>query len=62
MRKEHTEYLKDLPINIYLANIEEYPIHWKDCIEIFFLLKGQVEIGIESEKYTLEENQIEITV
>ncbi len=60
MRKEHTEYLKDLPINIYLANIEEYPIHWKDCIEIFFLLKGQVEIGIESEKYTLEENQIEI--
>lgn len=60
MRKEHTEYLKDLPINIYLASIQRYPIHWKDCIEIFFVLKGQVEIGIESEKYTLKENQIEI--
>lgn len=60
MRKEHTEYLKDLPINIYLANISQYPIHWKDSLEIFFVLKGQIEIGIESERYTLEEKQIEI--
>ena len=60
MRKEHTEYLKDLPINIHLANIRQYPIHWKDSLEILFVLKGSVEVGIETEEYTLQTRQIEI--
>jgi AraC-like DNA-binding protein len=60
MRKEHVEYLKDLPINIYLANIMEYPLHWQDSIEILFVLKGTVTLGVETETYTLEEKEIEI--
>ncbi|MGO1469875.1 MAG: helix-turn-helix domain-containing protein [Tissierella sp.] len=60
MRKEHTEYLKDLPINIYFASIGHYPIHWKDSLEIIFVLKGEVQVGIESEEYRLESMQIEI--
>lgn len=60
MRKEYVEYIKDLPINIYLANIIEYPIHWKDTIEILFVLKGSIELGVETENYTLEEREIEI--
>lgn len=60
MRKEHVEYLKDLPINIHLANIMEYPIHWKDSIEILFVLKGSIKLGVETETYELKERQIEI--
>lgn len=60
MRKEHVEYIKDLPINIHLANIMEYPIHWKDSIEILFVLKGSIELGVETESYKLQERQIEI--
>lgn len=60
MRKEHPEYLKDLPINIHLANIQKYPIHWKDSLEILFVLRGSIKIGIETEHYILGERQIEI--
>lgn len=60
MRREYVEYLKDLPINISLANIMEYPLHWQDSIEILFVLRGTVEIGIENEIYTLKEREIDI--
>src|SRR5690554_7001064 len=60
MRKEHVEYLKDLPINIHLANIMEYPIHWKDSIEILFVLEGSIKLGVETEIYELKTRQIEI--
>ncbi len=60
MRKEHIEYLKDLPINIYLANIMEYPFHWQDCIEVLFVLKGSITLGVETETYTLVEKEMEI--
>ncbi len=60
MRKEHIEYLKDLPINIYLGNVMEYPFHWQDCIEILFVLKGTITLGVETETYTLVDKEIEI--
>lgn len=60
MRREYVEYLKDLPINISLANIMEYPLHWQDSIELLFVLKGSIEIGIENEVYILKEREIDI--
>ena len=60
MRKEYVEYMKDLPIRIYLANIMEYPLHWKDSIEILYVLKGTIDVQIETETYTLREKEIEI--
>mgnify|MGYP000898957171 CR=1 FL=1 len=60
MRKEHVEYLKDLPIGVYLANIMEYPLHWQDSIEILFVLRGTITLGVETETYTLIEKEIEI--
>lgn len=60
MRKEHVEYIKDLPINIALATIIEYPIHWKDCIQIVFVLKGTIEVSIDNETYLLAEKELEI--
>ncbi len=60
MRREYIEYLKDLPISFYLANVTEYPFHWQDCIEILFVLKGTITLGVENETYTLVDREIEI--
>ena len=60
MRKEYVEYIKDLPINIFLANIMEFPLHWQDSIQVLFVLRGTVDVGVENEIYTLEEREIEI--
>lgn len=60
MRKQYIKYIKDLPINIYLVNIMEYPIHWHDAIEILFVLRGTIELRIETGVYTVKEKEIEI--
>lgn len=60
MRKEYVEYMKDLPINIYLADIREKPLHWQDSIQIIFVLEGSIDVGVENEVYTLNEREIEI--
>lgn len=60
MRKEYVEYLKDLPINIFLTSIKEYPLHWQDSIEVLFVLKGTITLAVESESYTLKEKELEI--
>ena len=60
MRKEYVEYLKDLPINIFFTSIKEYPLHWQDAIEVLFVLKGSVTLGVESETYNLNERELEI--
>ncbi len=60
MRKEYVEYMKDLPIDISLVSVLEYPIHWQDTIQVFFVLRGAIDIGIENEVYRLEEREIEI--
>lgn len=60
MRRERIEYLRDLPINIHLASIENYPIYWVDSIQILFALQGSIEVGIESGTYLLNEGEIEV--
>lgn len=60
MRREYVEYIKDLPINIYLADIREKPINWQNSIQIVFVLKGTIDVGVENEIYTLSEREIEI--
>ena len=60
MRKEHVEYIKDLPINIYLTSIDQYPLHWQDTLEVIFVLEGSIKIGLESEKYIINKRELEI--
>ena len=50
----------DLTINIKLVEVDEYPIVWNDSIEIVFVLKGKIKVGIDFEVNVLDERQIEI--
>lgn len=60
MRREHITYADNLPVKIQLVRIKEYPIHWHEAIEILMVLKGSVNVSIESDTYKLIENEIEI--
>lgn len=42
MLKEKIIYTEGLPVNVTIANIEEYPIHFHDDIEIAFILEGEI--------------------
>ncbi len=60
MRKEHVNYPKDIPISISYATIKQYPLHWHNTIEILYVLKGKIEVTIDSDKYELVEKDLEI--
>ena len=40
--KEKIIYKDELPINVVTANIEEYPIHFHDDMEVVYVLEGSV--------------------
>lgn len=60
MRREYISYTHDVPVNVSLANIMEYPVHWHNSIEILYVLKGKFYVTIDSDKYELVEKDIEI--
>lgn len=60
MRKEYINYMNDLPINVSLESINDYPIHWHSYIEIVFVLEGTINVLIESGNYEVDESEIEI--
>ena len=42
MLKEKSIYKDELPVNVVVANIEEYPIHFHDDMEVVYVLEGTV--------------------
>ena len=60
MRREYINYSNDLPIRITYSNIKNYPIHWHNSIEIIYILKGSLDITIDTDKFTLKEKEVEI--
>lgn len=55
---EKITYQDDFPINITIANIRDYPIHYHQDIEFVFVLKGQVTLKNGYCNYTLRERDI----
>ncbi|MEW8957397.1 helix-turn-helix domain-containing protein, partial [Clostridium sp.] len=60
MRREYITYGDNLPVRIQLASIKEYPIHWHKSIEILMVIKGSIDVTIESGIYTVSEREVEI--
>ena len=55
---EKITYQDDFPINITIARIEEYPLHYHQDIEFVFVLKGHVMLKNGYCSYTLRERDI----
>lgn len=60
MHKQYINYDSNIPLTISYDTIKNYPLHWHYCIEILYVIEGTINLYIDSEKYTIEENQVEI--
>ena len=60
MRKEYITYPYDMPISVSFLEIENYPIHWHNTIEIIYVLEGSLHVDINSTSSKILENNIEI--
>lgn len=60
MRREYINFYGGIPLNISLINFREYPFHWHDCMEILYVLKGEIFVTIDTESFTLKSGEVEI--
>lgn len=58
MLKEKTVYKDELPINVITANIDEYPIHFHDDMEIVYVLEGNVVLRNGYYTYNLKQGDV----
>ena len=58
MLKEKIIYKDELPINVITANIDEYPIHFHDDMEVVYVLEGNVILRNGYYTYTLKQGDI----
>jgi len=60
MLDEMNKYIDGLPINIVLANIDEYPIHRHNSLEIVCVLAGEIELKVSYTSYTMSKGELQI--
>ncbi|MDO4545700.1 MAG: helix-turn-helix domain-containing protein [Bacillota bacterium] len=58
MLKEKIIYRDELPINVITANIDEYPIHFHDDMEVVYVLDGSVILRNGYYTYSLKQGDI----
>jgi AraC-like DNA-binding protein len=58
MLKEKSTYREELPINITVANIVDYPIHFHNDLEVVYVLGGSVRMKNGYYNYILKEGDI----
>ncbi len=60
MLKERIVYKNELPVNVITANIEEYPIHFHDDMEVVYVLEGSILMRNGYYTYSLRQGDIYI--
>lgn len=60
MLKEKIVYKNELPVNVITANIEEYPIHFHDDMEVVYVLEGNIMMRNGYYTYSLRQGDIYI--
>ncbi|MBE6053656.1 MAG: helix-turn-helix domain-containing protein [Clostridium sartagoforme] len=60
MRREYIVYPADSPIKITYANIKEYPIHWHNSIQILYVLRGSINVNVDTDSFEVLEKEMEI--
>ena len=58
MLKERITFKSELPVNVLVADIEEYPIHFHDELEMVFVLKGHIKLRNGYYNYDLKQGDI----
>ncbi|MBW8347837.1 helix-turn-helix domain-containing protein [Bacillus sp. IITD106] len=55
---ERVETDPNLPFDVTLHNVNYVPNHWHNSIEIIFVLKGNLEVTINHDKYAISEGDV----
>lgn len=55
---EKATYLDDFPLNIRIAKVTEYPIHYHQDVDIIYVLKGEIRLKNVCHHYLLKEGDI----
>lgn len=60
MKEKHEiiDYNNDIPIKIFIQNLEDTPRHWHSTVEIYFVLSGNLTVIQETDTYQLKEDDI----
>jgi AraC-like DNA-binding protein len=58
MIKEKSSYTVDLPVNIRIVEIDEYPLHFHQDIEFVFVLKGEINLKCGYFTYAITEGNV----
>lgn len=58
MLKEKIMYKEELPINVITANVDEYPIHFHDDMEVVYVLEGSITLRNGYYTYNLKQGDI----
>lgn len=56
LQREDISFIPDTPTAVRAYNITDYPPHWHDdCLEVIFVLKGQVQVLASYDRFQLQE-------
>ena len=60
MHAEHQKTLldSDLQLSIFIAEENAFPPHWHEAVEVVYVLDGNIEIGVNNQKYSLQNGDI----
>ncbi len=58
MLKEKIYYQEGLPVNCYVADIKDYPIHFHDDMEVVFVLEGNMILKNGYYSYTMKPGDV----
>ncbi len=58
MIKEKAAYADDLPVNIRIVEIDEYPLHFHQDIEFVFVLSGEINVKCGYFTYSIAEGSV----
>jgi len=58
MLKEKINFMENMPVNLIVANVKEYPIHFHNDIEIVYVLAGTITLKNGYYTYELKQGDI----
>lgn len=48
----------DFPLNIFYADVTEFPPHWHEVVEVVYVPDGSLKVGVNSDVYTMNSGDI----
>jgi AraC-like DNA-binding protein len=61
MRPERIAFADVMPVKAFVRQVEQYPYHWHDTLEIMQVLEGEVNISLGDHELLMRKNDVAVT-